>query len=110
MRNPPFVCKVEISVEDAPDDNTAGVDHGIKNYLAIAYDDGDAELCPGDMLKQDKHYLIRDEYDTEGENVPSRRTLRARRMLSQRADHLPRAPARYRLCLNHQVGCIISVT
>jgi len=58
-----LVCKVEIPVEDAPGDNTAGLDLGIKNYLAITYDDGDAELYPGNVLKQDKHYFTRGEYE-----------------------------------------------
>ncbi len=42
-----LVCTVEIPVKDAPGDNTAGIDLGIKNYLAIASDDGDAELYRG---------------------------------------------------------------
>jgi len=49
-----LVCKVEIPVEDAPGDNPTGIDLGISNYLAIAYDDGDAELYPRNVLKQDK--------------------------------------------------------
>ncbi|AFK21370.1 putative IS1341-type transposase [Haloferax mediterranei ATCC 33500] len=54
--------------ENTSGDNTAGIDLGIRNYLAIAYDDGDAELYPGNVLKQNKHYFTRDGYDTEGEN------------------------------------------
>ena len=50
-------------------------------------DDGDTELYPGDVLKQDKHYFTRDEYDTEGENGPSKRAFRERQMLSRRKDH-----------------------
>jgi predicted HTH domain antitoxin len=30
-----LVCKVQVPVEDAPGDNTAGIDLGISNYLAI---------------------------------------------------------------------------
>jgi transposase, IS605 OrfB family, central region len=103
-----FVCKKEIPVEDAPGDNTAGIDLGIKNYLAIAYDDGDAELHPGNMLKEDKHYFTRDEYDTEGENGPSRRALRARQRLSRRKDHFLHTLAKHIVeqCINHEVGRI----
>jgi putative transposase len=103
-----LVCKVEIPVEDAPGDNTAGIDLGISNYLAIAYDDGDAELYPGNVLKQDKHYFTRDEYDTEGENGPSRRALRARQKLSRRKDHFLHALAKHVVeqCIDHEVGRI----
>jgi transposase len=82
-----LTCKVEIPVEDTPGDNTAGIDLGISNHLAIAYDDGDAELYPGNVLKQDKHYFTRDEYNMEGENGPSSRALTARQKLSRRKDH-----------------------
>ena len=61
-----------------PGDNTAGIGLGIKNYLANAYDDGEVELYPRNVLKQDKHYFTRDEYKTEGENGPSHRALHAR--------------------------------
>ncbi|EMA58707.1 RNA-guided endonuclease InsQ/TnpB family protein [Halorubrum lipolyticum] len=103
-----IVCKVEIPVEDAPGDNTAGIDVGIKNYLAIAYDDGDAELYPGNVLKQDKHYFTRDEYDTEGENGPSRGALRARQKLSRRKDHFLHSLAKHIVerCIDHEVGRI----
>jgi putative transposase len=103
-----LVCKKEIPVEDAPGDTTAGIDLGISNYLAIAYDDGDAELYPGNVLKQDKHYFTRDEYDTEGENGPSRRALRARQKLSRRKDHFLHALAKHVVeqCIDHEVGRI----
>jgi len=103
-----LVCKVEIPVEDAPGDNTAGIDLGIKNYLAIAHDDGDAGLYPGNVLKQDKHYFTRDEYDTEGENGPSRRALRARQKLSRRKDHFLHTLAKHIVerCIDHEVGRI----
>ena len=82
-----LVCKKEIPVEDAPGDNTAGIDLGVSNYLAIDYEDGSAELYPGNVLKEDKHYFTREEYQTEGESGPSKRALKARRILSRRKDH-----------------------
>ncbi len=39
------------------------------------------------MLKEDKHYLTREEYRTEGENDPSKRARKAREKLSRRRDH-----------------------
>jgi putative transposase len=82
-----LVCKKEISVENAPGDNTAGIDLGISNYLAIDYEDGASELYPGNVLKEDKHYFTREEYQTEGENGPSKRAREARQKLSRRKDH-----------------------
>ena len=103
-----LVCKVEIPVEDAPGDNTAGIDLGIKNYFAIAYHDGDADLYPGNVLKQDKHYFTREQYDTEGENGPSKRALRARQRLSRRKDRFLHALAKHIVerCIDHAVGRI----
>ncbi|MCD2200704.1 transposase [Halobacterium sp. KA-4] len=82
-----LVCKKEIPVEDAPGDKTAGIDLGISNYLAIDYEDGASELYPGNVLKEDKHYFTREEYQTEGESGPSKRALKARQKLSRRKDH-----------------------
>ncbi|ELY27150.1 transposase, partial [Halogeometricum borinquense DSM 11551] len=82
-----LVCKTEIPVEDAPGNNTAGIDLGISNYLAIDYEDGPSELYPGNVLKEDKHYFTREEYQTEGENGPSKRARKARQKLSRRKDH-----------------------
>ncbi len=85
-----------------------GIDLGISNSLAIAYDDGDAELYPGNVLKQDKHYFTRDEYDTEGENGPSCRAQSARQMLSRRRDHFLYALVKHVVeqCINHEVDRI----
>jgi putative transposase len=103
-----LVCKKEILDEDAPGANTAGIDLGITNYLAIAYDDGEAALYPGNVLKQDKHYYTREEYDTEGENGPSRRAVRAREKLSRRKDHFLHTLANHIVeqCIDHAVGRI----
>lgn len=82
-----LVCKVTIPVDEAPGTGTAGIDLGINNYIAIAYDDGDTELYPGNSIKQDKHYFTREEYRTEGENGPSQKALWARQKLSRRKQH-----------------------
>lgn len=76
-----IVCKKQIPVEDVPGDNTAGID------LAIDYEDGTSELYPGNTLKEDKHYFTHEEYQTEGENGPSKRALKARQKLSRHKDH-----------------------
>ncbi|MUW13468.1 IS200/IS605 family element transposase accessory protein TnpB [Halorubrum sp. CBA1125] len=52
-----FVCKVEIEVAEAPGEKTVGVDLGINNFAALAYEDGYAELYPLNCLKQDDYYF-----------------------------------------------------
>jgi len=52
-----FVCKVEIEVVEAPGEKTVGIDLGINNFAALAYQDGDAELYPLNCLKQDDYYF-----------------------------------------------------
>jgi putative transposase len=82
-----LVCKKEIPVENAPGEKTAGIDLGINNYLAIDSEDGPLELYPGNTLKEDKHYFTRKEYQTEGENGPSKRSRKTRQKFSRRKDH-----------------------
>jgi len=101
-----LVCNIEIPTEDAPGDNTAGIDLGICQYASVAYDDGDTTLYPGNVLKQDKHYFTCDEYDTEGENGPSRRALRARQKLSRRKSHFLHSLASHLVerFIEHEIG------
>src|SRR6056297_2533975 len=70
-----LVCEKQIPVEDTPGDKTAGIELGMNNYLAIAYEDGPSDLCPGNRLRQNKHYFTRIEYQTEGEYGSSQRAL-----------------------------------
>jgi len=72
-----FVCKVELETTDSAGDELAGIDLGIKNIATIAFP-GEYVLFPGNSLKQDKHYFTRSEYDTEGENGPSEKSMWAR--------------------------------
>jgi len=51
------VCKVEIGVAESPGEKTLGVDLGIKNFAALAYEDGHSELYPLNCLKQDDYYF-----------------------------------------------------
>ena len=52
-----FVCKVEIGVSEARGEKTVGVDLGITNFAALAYEEGHAELYPLNCLKQDDYYF-----------------------------------------------------
>jgi len=101
-----IVCRKDIHPE-SPGDATAGIDLGICNYLAIAFD-GEASLYPGNTLKEDKHYFKRQEYETEGDNGPSRKSRWAKRMSSRRADHFLHSLSKAIVeeCVSRSVGTI----
>ncbi|MFB6283278.1 MAG: RNA-guided endonuclease InsQ/TnpB family protein [Halobacteria archaeon] len=100
-----IVCKKEIPVEESGNE-TAGIDLGIKNYLAIAYSNDTANLYPGNRLKQDKHYFTEKEYRTEGENGPSDRAVRYRQKLKRRKNHFLHSLAKHVVeqCVKNNVG------
>uniref|UniRef100_UPI003EC13F3D RNA-guided endonuclease InsQ/TnpB family protein n=1 Tax=Halobaculum sp. EA56 TaxID=3421648 RepID=UPI003EC13F3D len=79
-----------------------------RNYLAIDYEDGESELYPGNVLKEDKHYFTREEYQTEGENGPSKRAQKARQKLSRRKDHFLHTLSKHIVerCVEEDVGRI----
>ncbi|MEZ3163867.1 transposase [Halorubrum sp. RMP-47] len=52
-----FVCKVEIEVSESPGEKTVGIDLGINNFAALAYENGHSELYPLNCLKQDDYYF-----------------------------------------------------
>jgi len=81
-----FVCKVELETNDSAGDEVAGIDLGIKNIATVAFPD-EYVLYPGNSLKEDKHYFTRVEYDTEGENGPSEKSMWARQKLTDRETH-----------------------
>ena len=64
----------------------AGIDLGITNTVTVAFPD-EYVLYPGNTLKEDKHYFTRAEYETEGENGPSEKSMWARRKLAERETH-----------------------
>ncbi len=52
-----LVCKDEIETPETPGNETAGVDLGICNFAAVAYSTEEADLYPGNRLKQDGYYF-----------------------------------------------------
>ena len=52
-----LVCTEEVETPDAPGSETAGVDLGICNFAAVAYSTEEADLHPGNRLKQDGYYF-----------------------------------------------------
>jgi putative transposase len=68
-----LVCRVAIDVPESPGEKTAGVDLGIVNFAAIAFEDGHGELYPLNCLKQDDYYFSKriarcDDSDSERAN------------------------------------------
>ena len=51
-----IVCKLEVNIPDEPGEKTVGIDLGVKNFVALAYEDGFSELYPLNCLKQDDYY------------------------------------------------------
>ncbi|MFP9061640.1 RNA-guided endonuclease InsQ/TnpB family protein [Natrialbaceae archaeon A-chndr2] len=52
-----LVCKDEIEIPAAPGTETAGIDLGICNFATVAYSTEEADLYPGNRLKQDGYYF-----------------------------------------------------
>jgi len=52
-----LVCTDEIETPTAPGTESAGVDLGICNFAAVAYSTDEADLYPGNRLKQDGYYF-----------------------------------------------------
>jgi len=52
-----LVCTEEVETPEAPGSETAGVDFGICNFAAAAYSIDQADLYPGNRLKQDGYYF-----------------------------------------------------
>ncbi len=65
-------------------------------------------MYPGNTLTEDKHYFTRQEYQTEGENGPSKRVRKARRTRSRRKDHFLHTLSKHVVerCVEEDVGKI----
>ncbi len=81
-----FICKLQLETNDSAGDEVAGIDLGITNIATVAFPH-EYVLYPGNSLKEDKHYFTRTEYDTEGENGPSKKSVWARQKLADRETH-----------------------
>jgi putative transposase len=81
-----IVCKVEIGQVNSPGEKTAGIDLGISNVAAVSIGD-ETLLYPGNAVKEDVHYFRHVEYDTEGEDGPSKQAAWARQKKQRRRNH-----------------------
>ena len=100
------MCKHEIETPDAPGNETAGVDLGICNFAAVAYSTEEAELYPGNRLKQDGYYFPKEiaKCDDSG----GERATRLHKKWSERRTHFFHSLAKHIVerCVEQEVGRI----
>jgi len=99
-----FVCKHEVQTPDAPGNDTAGIDLGIGNFAAVAYSTEEANLYPGNRLKQDGYYFPKEIAkcdDSGGEEA-----TRLHRKWSERRTHFFHSLAKHiaETCVERGVG------
>jgi putative transposase len=101
-----LVCKDEIETPTTPGDETAGIDLGISNFATVAYSTEDANLYPGNRLKQDGYYFPKEIAkcnDSSGE-----RATRLHHKWSERRTHFFHSLAKHIVhrCVEKGVGRI----
>ena len=101
-----LVCKDEIETPDAPGNESAGVDLGICNFAAVAYSTEQADLYPGNRLKQDGYYFPKEiaKCDDSG----GERAIRLHTKWSERRTHFFHSLAKHIVerCIENDVGRI----
>ena len=101
-----LVCKHEVETPDAPGNETAGIDLGICNFAAVAYSTEEADIYPGNRLKQDGYYFPKEIGkcdDSSGE-----RATRFYHKWSERRTHFFHSLAKHIVekCIEKEVGRI----
>ena len=101
-----LVCKDKIETPTAPGTETAGIDLGICNFATVAYSTEDADLYPGNRLKQDGYYFPKEiaKCDDSG----SDEATRLHHKWSERRSHFFHGLAKHIVhrCVERQVGRI----
>jgi putative transposase len=101
-----LVCKHEVETPDAPGNETAGIDFGICNFAAVAYSTEEADLYPGNRLKQDGYYFPKEiaECDDSGGSEATR----LHHKWSERRTHFFHSLAKHIVerCIERSVGRI----
>ncbi len=102
-----FVCKVEIEVAESPGEKTVGIDLGINNFAALAYEDGHAELYPLNCLKQDDYYLSK--RIAQCDDSTSEQATRLNHKKSARRTHYFHTLSKHivQRCVAEEVGTIV---
>ncbi len=103
---PFLVCKDEIETPTAPGNETAGIDLGICNFATVAYSTEDADLYPGNRLKQDGYYFPKE--IAECDESAGERTTRLHAKWSERRTHFFHSLAKHivQRCVEKEVGRI----
>ncbi|ERG91309.1 MAG: transposase, IS605 OrfB family, central region [Haloquadratum walsbyi J07HQW1] len=101
-----LVCTDEMKTPTTPGNETAGVDLGICNFAAVAYSTEQADLYPGNRLKQDGYYFPKEIAkcdDSDGE-----RATRLHAKWSERRTHFFHSLAKHIVerCVEQEVGRI----
>ena len=101
-----LVCTKEVETPDSPGEETAGVDLGICNFAAVAYSTEEADLYPGNRLKQDGYYFPKEiaKCDDSGGD----RATRLHQTWSERRTHFFHSLAKHIVerCVEQEVGQI----
>jgi transposase len=101
-----LVCKHEVETPDAPGSGTAGIDLGVCNFAGVSYSTEDAELYPGNRLKQDGYYFPKEiaQYDDSG----GQEVTRLHHKWSERRTHFFHSLAKHIVeqCVERGVGRI----
>ena len=101
-----LVCNVEVDVPDTPGENTVGIDLGVNNFAALAYEDGEAELYPLNCLKQDDYYFSK--HIARCDDSSSEQATRLNAKKSNRRTHYFHVLSRHLVerCVEKDVGTI----
>ncbi len=101
-----LVCKHEVETPDAPGNKTAGIDLGICNFAAVAYSTEEADLYPGNRLKQDGYYFPKEIVKCDDSGGQEATRLHAK--WSERRTHFFHSLAKHivQRCIENGVGHI----
>jgi len=99
-----LVCKHEVETPDAPGTESAGVDLGICNFAAVAYSTEEADLYPGNRLKQDGYYFPKEIASCDESGGP--KATRLHKTWSERRTHFFHGLAKHIVenCVERGVG------
>ena len=102
-----FVCTVEVEVAESPGEQTVGIDLGINNFAALAYEDGHSELYPLNCLKQDDYYFSKRLARCDDSN--SEQATRLNQTKSSRRTHYFHTLSKHivQRCVEEEVGTIV---
>jgi putative transposase len=101
-----LVCADEIETPAPPGEETAGIDFGICNFAAVAYSSEQADLYPGNRLKQDGYYFPKE--IAQCNDAGSERATRLHHTWSERRTHFFHSLAKHIVerCIERGVGRI----